>query len=67
MGRAVTEPKYFVWVDEKGIPFPQLWYGERERKTPVLSIKRLEPKYENLAFNELVKLFPYEKSKENEE
>jgi len=63
------EQRYFVWVNEKGVPYPQLWYGEheRERKTPVLSITRLELKHENLSFNELKKLFPYEPPiKENE-
>jgi len=62
-----SEPKYFVWVNEKGTPYPQLWYGEREKIPSVLFIKRLEPKHESLPFNELVKLFPYTPPKQENE
>jgi hypothetical protein len=56
----MSESKYLVWVDYNGVPWPQIWYDNYAGKTQVLSIKRLESKYENLSFNELVKLFPYE-------
>ncbi len=64
MGVNVSESKYFVWVNNFGKIYPQLWYNEYKRTDIVLFVKKLESPYDVLSFQELVKLFPYEPKEE---
>jgi len=51
----------FIIVQTVEWVFPQLLYGEREKMPSALAIHVLDESQKNLSFNELKKIFPYNK------